>query len=666
MRALVPLFLVIALLLSFAPAASAQLTVSGADLDDINGVYEQTDVYLGRPFYTRTTGDQRLIFWSSPHWRITNGTGTVYFQNNADIDLPPDSGWTAGIIGTGTAPTLAPAAIAPAGSGTSEDPYLIASLANLVWIAATDAQVPSPNRTARWAAQYVQTADIDATETGYGGYWDAGWFPIGYWGNPFTGLYEGDSHTINGLFVSGKSDYSGLFGYVNSSLGLWHLGLTNVNIDGYYETGALAGEVRGSGGVNYCYSTGTVDGYNYLGGLVGFLYNSTMNDSYSSATVTGAVNYYSGGLVGFVDNSTVDDCYASGAVNGYYGTGGLAGALKSNGVIVRSYSTGMVTGTSAHTGGLVGDLNNATVEKSYSRGTVNAGDNGGGLVGYAYNTTITDSYSLSNVSAGEEAGGLAAYLESSSIIRCYSAGSVSGTTDGGLVGYQYNLTVNNCFWDTQTSGQATSAGGTGKTTAEMKTQSTFTDASWDFVSTWDMVPGNYPQLVENPDGALPVELTSFTAVAKGRGVELAWKTATELNNKGFEIQRTELNHRNIGSLNQSTDGSMNQWHGIGFIAGHGTTNAPQSYSFVDNNTSGAVLYRLKQVNNDGSFTYSSAVEVTVAAPVQYSLNQNHPNPFNPATTISYSLPAAGFVSLKVYDILGKEVAVLVHETQNAG
>ncbi|KAB2920230.1 MAG: LamG domain-containing protein, partial [Bacteroidetes bacterium] len=80
------------------------------------------------------------------------------------------------------------------------------------------------------------------------------------------------------------------------------------------------------------------------------------------------------------------------------------------------------------------------------------------------------------------------------------------------------------------------------------------------------------------DIAMPAELTSFTAVAKGRGVELAWKTASELNNKGFEIQRKELNHRNIGSLNQSTDESMNQWHDIGFIAGHGTTNAPQSYT----------------------------------------------------------------------------------------
>ncbi|KAB2920948.1 MAG: T9SS type A sorting domain-containing protein, partial [Bacteroidetes bacterium] len=104
----------------------------------------------------------------------------------------------------------------------------------------------------------------------------------------------------------------------------------------------------------------------------------------------------------------------------------------------------------------------------------------------------------------------------------------------------------------------------------------------------------------------------------------------------------------------------------GFIAGNGTTNAPKSYSFVDNSASGTVQYRLKQVDNDGSFEYSSAVEVNVAAPAAYTLSQNHPNPFNPATTISYSLPAAGFVTLKVYDMLGKEVATLVNGMQESG
>jgi hypothetical protein len=151
---------------------------------------------------------------------------------------------------------------------------------------------------------------------------------------------------------------------------------------------------------------------------------------------------------------------------------------------------------------------------------------------------------------------------------------------------------------------------------------------------------------------LPVELTSFTGIVKGTGVELAWRTATELNNHGFEIERSEKQN--------------GIWNKIGFVEGHGTTNAPKSYSFVDASAVGTVSYRLKQVDNDGTFEYSNQVEVTVASPAEFALMQNHPNPFNPATSINYTLPASGFVTLKVYDMLGKEVATLVNGMQDAG
>ena len=157
---------------------------------------------------------------------------------------------------------------------------------------------------------------------------------------------------------------------------------------------------------------------------------------------------------------------------------------------------------------------------------------------------------------------------------------------------------------------------------------------------------------------LPVELTSFTAVTKGRGVELVWSTATEVNNYGFEIERMELNHQSIGSLNQ--------WTKIGFVEGNGTTNAPKSYTFVDGSASGTVAYRLKQIDRDGSFEYSNQVEVTIAAPKEFALMQNHPNPFNPATAINYTLPVEGHVTLKIYNLIGKEVATLVNGVQDAG
>lgn len=157
-------------------------------------------------------------------------------------------------------------------------------------------------------------------------------------------------------------------------------------------------------------------------------------------------------------------------------------------------------------------------------------------------------------------------------------------------------------------------------------------------TTWDKVP-------------LPVELTSFTASVKGRGVELAWMTATEVNNHGFEIEK-------------NTGGA---WKNIGFVKGHGTTNAPQSYSFIDASAKGTVTYRLKQIDRDGKFEYSPAVEAVVAQTVTaYGLDQNYPNPFNPSTQISYQLVAAGHVTLKIYDMLGKEVASLVDGVRPAG
>ena len=158
-------------------------------------------------------------------------------------------------------------------------------------------------------------------------------------------------------------------------------------------------------------------------------------------------------------------------------------------------------------------------------------------------------------------------------------------------------------------------------------------------------------------GALPVELLSFTAEIAAKGVELKWNTATEINNYGFEIQRSAV----------SSQQSANTWSKIGFVEGNGTTNAPKSYSYTDKSANGKTSYRLKQIDRDGKFEYSQTVEVTVAsAPKEFALEQNYPNPFNPTTIISYQIPVSNHVSLKVFDMLGKEVATLVNETKETG
>ena len=154
-----------------------------------------------------------------------------------------------------------------------------------------------------------------------------------------------------------------------------------------------------------------------------------------------------------------------------------------------------------------------------------------------------------------------------------------------------------------------------------------------------------------PAGSLPVELTSFAANVNEGSVNLNWSTATELNNNGFEVQR---------AVN-------NEFHTIGFVQGHGTTTNIQNYSFVDQNVAaGNYSYRLKQLDFNGTFEYSNVVEVEVLGVKEFTLGQNYPNPFNPSTTINFSLAVDSKVSLKIFDVLGQEVATLVNGQLAAG
>ena len=152
--------------------------------------------------------------------------------------------------------------------------------------------------------------------------------------------------------------------------------------------------------------------------------------------------------------------------------------------------------------------------------------------------------------------------------------------------------------------------------------------------------------------SLPVELTSFSASVVGHNVELTWSTATELNNKGFEIER---------SLDNSS------FEVIGFVSGFGSTTEKKHYSFVDEKISnGTYYYRLKQIDFGGSVNYSQVVSIDVSTPTQFELKQNYPNPFNPSTKISYSVNEAGLVKLSVYNLLGEVVSVIVNQNQEAG
>jgi photosystem II stability/assembly factor-like uncharacterized protein len=177
--------------------------------------------------------------------------------------------------------------------------------------------------------------------------------------------------------------------------------------------------------------------------------------------------------------------------------------------------------------------------------------------------------------------------------------------------------------------------------------------------------GENGTILKTIDGGIPVELTSFTYNLSGSKVTLNWETASEINNRGFEVERSQKSSR------QRRDKIQNEWESIGFVEGKGTTTEKQTYSFTDDlrnlNISDKIYYRLKQIDFDGTFEYSNELEVDYSqVPDNYSLSQNYPNPFNPTTTIKFSLPEPSLVSIKVYNVIGKEVMILIDEFKPKG
>jgi len=336
------------------------------------------------------------------------------------------------------------------GTGEPNDPYLIYTAEQMNEIGLHEED---------WNKHFKLMADIDLSA-----YTGTSFNIIVSLYGPFRGVFDGNGKKIsNFTYISTDTNRIGLFGHVQGENALIKdLGLIDPNVD--------AG------------TSGMVYGGQYFGPLVGRLSKGTITGCYvEGGSVSGIGNV--GALVGWNDGGTITNCYATGSVTGTgWRVGGLVGALSMEGTITNCYATGRVLGVE-NVGGLVGSNGSGTISNCYSSGDVSGYSTVGGLVG----ENILDS----------------------TIANCYSSGDVSGNgTVGGLVGSHdpWGLgwgEITFSFWDTQTSGQATSAGGTGKTTAEMQTESTFTDAGWDFVDEsvngtediWSICEGtNYPRL----------------------------------------------------------------------------------------------------------------------------------------------------------------------------
>ena len=353
----------------------------------------------------------------------------------------------------------------------------------------------------------------------------------------------------------------------------------------------------------------------------------------SSISNLGAINvnisatHFAAGLVGG-NLGTVSNCYSTGNINSYQYSGGFIGI--NSGTVNNCYSTCNYIGNYSVFGGLIGN-NCGNVTNCYSRGNV-------------------------TVSTSADNGGFTSW-NSGTIINCYSTGSINARTTNGFNGSSSYTTISGSFFDQTTSLQTTGYGATGETTSQMKTAATFTAAGWD-KNIWYVDPevnNGYPYLKwQNPSGTpLPVELFSFTAnVSDGRSVKLNWETKTELNTNRFIIERKSV---------------LTDWESLASVNASGESNSPKHYSFTTKNLQADnYQFRLKMIDNDGTFKYSKTIETAILLPDNFTLSQNYPNPFNPSTKINYTLPFDSRVTLEVFNIAGVKISQLVNEVQPAG
>ena len=618
-------------------------------------------------------------------------------------------------------------ATAPSGSGAIGDPYLISSLNNLYWIAVQVNGDPSTDFRDKY---FKQTVDIDAssTSTWFSG---AGWVPIGHYDfdlsifKPFIGVYDGNNKVVSGLYVNRPSEtYCGLFGYIRSVVvvntitfqsEIKNLGVINAYVSGLDETGVLAGMVRETN-VSNCYSTGNVvSGSAYdLGGLIGWGYLCNIVNCYSTCSVSGNPTDAIGGVVGYLsDDGIINNCYGIGKLTGGTSIGGVLGMI---GFTVESTISNCLwdTETSTETDGVgaiydagtITNVNGKTTSQMKTQSTfTDAGwdftttwarnDNYNGGYPYLqwqtfpYAVTLTNGSSFStSPTPGQINQPIGRFA-----LRTNSLGAsldgiwvkLNGTRTGASNFKLWESSDNsfNSSSDIQIGLTVPTDPGDGGDIRFLSLCKMLATTDKFYFLTCDLSAGAsgsiLPMLTGNKEmmlglaslsgtitnsplssssAPLPVELTSLTATSQNDYITLSWQTATETNNYGFEIEKAIISDETSNII----------FSKIGFVEGHGNSNSIKEYSFIDNSVcEGTYSYRLKQIDKDGQYKYSEAIEIDVSsAPKDYSLKQNYPNPFNPSTTISFSIPKTEFVTLKIFDILGNEVADLVNQELQAG
>ncbi len=358
------------------------------------------------------------------------------------------------------------------GDGTSDTPYLICTAQQLNLVGGDG----------HTEGYFALAADIDLQDLG------GSLSLIGSPDGSFSGSFDGDGYTIANLSISDDRDEVGLFRRLGSDGVITGITLNDVALDveGEY-VGALAG--RNWGHIDDASVTGTITGDDQrTGGLVGENHG-TITGSNAAVAVTGD-NRRTGGLVG-ANFGTIENSNATGDVEGHHTrVGGLVGVNR-DGIITDSYATGNVTGTNNRVGGLVGENRNASIRASYATGDVSAesDDEVGGLVGRNRSAVIRDGYATGTVVGNREVGGLVGRNRSGAGIESsHSVGhvAVSGWRIGGLVGRESGLGTytTRSYWDTETSDQSDSDGGSGLETSQFDDTDNFDQ--WNFTDVWEI------------------------------------------------------------------------------------------------------------------------------------------------------------------------------------
>lgn len=455
------------------------------------------------------------------------------------------------------------------------------------------------------------------------------------------------SFTNNGILDCGSNIFSGSGNFTNTSDATLIIG----SPDGITSTGA-SGNIQSSG--TRTFSTGA--NYSYNG---------------NAAQVTG------NGLPAQVNNFTINNNNGLSLTNSVAVSGTFT--LTNGNINTGSNTLTLGTGTSA-TGSL--DRTSGTIIGNFKRWFANSTvENVLFPVGTASNYrpanisfttapssggTITASFKAANPGTT----GLPITDEGATIENIGNDGYWALTTADGFNGGTYNLDLT-----------ADGFAGVSNYTELHLLKRSNSESNWSVEGTHSVCTGNNSCPIIHRTGLttfsefgvgststnpLPVELTAFSVECQGQNTVLKWTTATEVNNYGFEIERALTS----STARQPSNEKSKIWEKIGFVEGNGTNYFTNSYCFIDKNPpTGEIYYRLKQIDTEGESSYSNAVAVVFnkVIPQRFLLSQNYPNPFNPVTNINYSLPVAAVVDLRVFDILGKEITVIVdNELQNEG